>query len=392
MTPPARSAPSRFGSLPAEDSYFVYHLLSGVTPRPEMGLVVTRRMRRMPPHWVQDLRAKLDDEDRTIPDAMREDILRLCGIVETLPGYEYRRKEFSMLADAADESYDLDELSRILNGVGSICGFDHASMFLVRTGEAIKFDTRVCTSLPREWLLHYDRKRYQFLDPVILRALVDDEPFVFSDLKSPAPVIEDFWKDAVKYGIGREGCCFAYTLGSTIRVAMSFVSMGTAEETAMSYEMNRSDLMAFGRAVSEIFVAHAAVMPAVEPRLSIDELRFLKRLITVSDHAGVTELLERDEHASERASICRKLGVATVFQALVVMNRHEWQDDLPFAGAEVAKTYPGLLEHDPAPVAQPIRSTSSLVSGMGIVNLFGAEETLGSDEELRKPGKNLRIQ
>jgi hypothetical protein len=278
---------------------------------------------------------------------MEADVLRLCGIADAVPYYEYRRPEMSVIAEAVTDTTCLDELSRMVDAVGSLCDFRYASIFLLRAGEAIKFSKRVSTSLPKAWLMTYDRKNYRFVDPVLLGAYTHDEPFLFSQLTSASPMISDFWDDADAHGIGREGCCFVYEFDNGARVGMSFTSTGSSRSVMQSFSRNRWDLQAFGRLACEAFIRHAAVFEVKGSRPTIEELRFAKSVLDAADHLAVEALLQDERHIDLQRSLCARLGVKTIFQALLAITREGMLDDLPFEGDEVAKTYPDVLERVP---------------------------------------------
>jgi hypothetical protein len=298
----------------------------------------------MEEHWALSVVRRLSQVEPLGPPGLRDDIARLCEIVQALPSYEFRLPALAKLADALWECADLDSAAELMADVGSVCGFDYANIFLLRQGRAIAFEKRVCTSFPQEWLRAYDAKRYQFVDPVVARALEGGESFLFADLPVRAPIVESFWRDAVAHGIGREGCCFMFDLDLGVEIGMSFNSNGTREAAAAAFEANRSDLSVLGQVACRAFMEIAGVFQVHGTQLSVDDLRFLKSLINSSDPAGASALLQDTETQARQHSICKRLGVGTIFQALAVVARERWFDDLPFDGTEVAKPYPGELE------------------------------------------------
>ena len=301
-------------------------------------------------HWTQDVHEQLH-KIKDLPDATRDDIMRLCGIVEALPDYNYRRKEFIEFEEAVDACEDLDTLSELMQAVAELCGFKHASIFLLRTGEAITFKTRVCTSFPIKWLDRYDSKSYQFMDPVFKYAFIAEEPFQFVDLPPQPPFVESFWRDAVETGIGRQGCCFTYDFGMNIRIGVSFTATSSQTETTENYLKHRNDLEILGKRASETFIEQAGVFRVATDELTINELRYLKRLINASEDAAASAIVQEEKSAHLRRSICRRLGVTSMFQALSVVSKQDWFDDLPFEGPEVAKPYPEALERPPEQTA-----------------------------------------
>lgn len=293
----------------------------------------------MKDHWAAEVLRRAFRSEAAVPPALREDIARLCEIVQGLSYYEFRDLKLAELADALPDCDDLNAVADVLAQAGRVCGFDHASIFLLRHGEAISFDKRVCTSLPPEWLHTYDSERYQYLDPVVARAMSGGEPFLFSDLPDSAPMIQSFWTAAVAHGIGREGCCFVFDLDLDIRIGMSFTAEGTRDAAAATFEANRSDLQVLGDIACSMFVELAGMIRVDRTELSIDELRYLKGLISTTDPSGASALLQDADTQALQRSICYRLGVGTILQALAVVGRERWFDDLPFDSKEVVNSY-----------------------------------------------------
>lgn len=80
--------------------------------------------------------------------------------------------------------------------------------------------------------------------------------------------------------------------------------------------------------------------------LTDKELRFLHRLLLADDlekalaHAPVAGPIE-----SFQASICAKLGVRSVLQAISVSSANRWFDELPYDVQDVS----GVVEKQPTP-------------------------------------------
>jgi hypothetical protein len=286
------------------------------------------------------------------------DIKRLCDIVEALPDYEFRDTRLGAIAEELPEHADMDNLARLITEAGKTCGFTNASIFLLCYGSAITFEKRVCTSFPPEWLRAYDVNRYQYVDPVVARAISGGDPFLFSDLSRSSSLIEAFWTDSVAHGIGENGCCFVYDLDMNIRIGLSFASMGPPATVAEAFRVHRSDLDVLGRIACDTFIEHSGVFQTERADLSVEELRFLKSLISQSASDDVAALLQDQEMQPLQTSICEHLGVATIFQALAVASRERWFNDLPFDGPEVAKPYPGVLQREPSD--RPTRTDPAL--------------------------------
>ena len=124
----------------------------------------------------------------------------------------------------------------------------------------------------------------------------------------------------------------------------SFTATSSQTETEENYLQHRNDLEILGKHASETFIEQAGVFQVEKDELTINELRYLKRLINASEDAAASAIVQEEKSANLRRSICRRLGVTSMFQALSVVSKRDWFDDLPFEGPEVAKPYPEALE------------------------------------------------
>lgn len=287
-------------------------------------------------HWVEGVLRRANQRHTKIPTSVRDDIERLCNIVKNLTYYEFYNEEMVGFVEDLSDCNDIDNISDIIVNVGKMCGFDHASIFLLRHGDAITFKKRVCTSYPWSWLVAYDQNRYQFIDPVVLRALRSDGSFLFSEIDSTSPQVERFWRDAKQFGIGTEGCCFVYEFDPGIRIGISFTSTGTSALVEKAFDHHGSDLAVLGQIACQSFVEMCGVFRAAGSELSIDELRFIKMLIDISDPSDASKLIGHPESQVWQSSICRKLGVGTIYQAFAIVSREKLFDDLPFADLDVS--------------------------------------------------------
>lgn len=298
-------------------------------------------------HWARTFRERIGCRDPEWEGSLHQDMVRLCQIVEDLPSYEFLSPVLGELAEELNEVTDRDELARVLGLVAAACEFVHGSIFLLRYGEIVAFDFRVCTTYPRDWLQLYDASAYQTQDPIVLRALNGSEPFLFSDTPNTSLTTDQFWRDVSKAGIGREGCCFVFEGDRGTRVGMSFSTDADSAAVSSTFERYKSDLYQFGQIATEVFIEISAVFAVERSDLSEDEQRFLKRLIKGPSENEYRDMTQGANFERLRISICNKMGVTNLLQAVSVVSRERWFDTMPFDGDEVGKPYSGPLERVP---------------------------------------------
>lgn len=294
--------------------------------------------------WIARLIERSIDLGDSLPSDLLSDIVRVARIALEQPEYQFRWPELKVIAEYIDDSSSGDEYVAALVGAADICQFDFASVFVIRHGNAINFRKRVCTTMPDSWLENYDARRYKFTDPVTLKALGGATRLLFSDIKLTSPMAESFWKDAEKYGIGRNGILFTYDLGMGIKIGMSLVSGDTEEVVADRYEKYGNDLEVFGAIAARSFADSFGLFHVDQTDLTVDDLRFLKALMNSASPVDAASLMEDNKMRAVQDSICKRLGVSTVYQALSIVAREGWFDDLPFDGEEVLKPSPLKLE------------------------------------------------
>ena len=292
-------------------------------------------------HWI---RSVLEDALRGHPpvsDTLKRDLGRIVGIVEAMDVHAFRQPELEHLCDQLSECIEIDVLSDLLGHAAELCGFLHASVFILTEGESIAFRTRVCTTFPVTWLETYGARNYQFVDPVVARAIGDNGPFRFSDIADELPMTRSFWKDAERHGIGRDGICVAFDMPGGVRVGVSFTTDQDSECVSDLIRLNGLDAVCLARAAADAFVSLARVTPATPDCLTSGELRFLRRLVTGGD-PETGPIAEQDA-----TSICTKLGVGSVLQAVAVASANRWFDELPFEMADVSIAAPGSRDLEP---------------------------------------------
>lgn len=296
-------------------------------------------------HWTKGVRKQLAELSKDIPLSAQEDIKRLCEIAESAPEYTYRKRDFIALKESLCDVENLREVAKILEEVAHSCGFDYASIFLLKSGSELIFTNRVCTSLPKDWLLRYDKKDYRFVDPVVAHAMQSSGSFLFSDLPELPSFMMAFWSDALAHGVGREGCCFTYHMNKGIQIGISYNSMQSQSYVSKHYAENQRDLQEIGELACDAFVSLSSTFHVERCQLKIEELRYLKSLIWAVDDISAIALLQDGRTQSLRKSIYQKLKVRTISQALFVVSQQHCFDELPFEDVEVSKSYIGLLEH-----------------------------------------------
>lgn len=294
-------------------------------------------------HWVRTILWDALNSRGSLSEETRRDMERIARLVEEQGVYRFRTERRDEIADALSEASGLDELSQLMWEAAVECGVEHATLFLLRQGGGVAFRTRICTSYPAAWVGRYQARSYQFIDPVLARALTDDGPFRFSDVDVASPVARDFWRDAEDHGVGRDGLCAAFELEGGVRIGVSFATRKVGKPLEDVMHANVFDMVAMARIGAEAFAAVARSTRALPSSLSPQELRFLHMLVTADNPEEALSVMPGfGSNDALQSEIRRKLGVRTILQAVALASANNWFDALPYDVRDVASAFPEL--------------------------------------------------
>lgn len=294
-------------------------------------------------HWVNVIIEDAMTPENPLPEHIANGLKRIAKIVEISDVAQFRTAELEGIAEAICECTELTEISQLLWQATTAFGFQNFSMFVIRQGRSAAFPSRLCTSLNTKWLERYVDKSYQYVDPVALRASERDGSFVFSELNRSCPLSEEFWVDAEKHNVGRNGFCHATIRPDGSRLGVSFLTSANSHMTTDIVRLNSYDLRAIAEFAIEAFCHLSCGHTLREEDLTVQELKFLH--IIATSVSPETALLQEPCYGSNKSlqnSIRRKLGVETIFQAVSVASAKCLFDDLPYYFDEVISPFPKL--------------------------------------------------
>lgn len=294
-------------------------------------------------HWVQVILEDTVWGQRKLPDHVIEGLKRIKEMALSSDVVQFRTQEFEEIADELSICDDLNELSLLLWRAATTCGFQHFCLFVVNQGNSPTFASRMCNSYMPEWLEHYQRNSFQYVDPIFAKAKKTNGSFLFSEASNSSPVVQAFWEDAERYGVGRNGVCYVITRPDSSRIALSFSTCDIKEIADAKIRLNAFDLGSIAQLAIECFCYNSAVSLSDDNVLSDDELRFLHLLTTNSNPEVALSLIPTfGGNESIQSSIRRKLGVQTIFQAVSIACSKQWFDKLPFYRDEIVSSCDSL--------------------------------------------------
>lgn len=291
-------------------------------------------------HWVRTVceNAFWGDQDRS-SNAM-EGINRIIQLIENSDVHLLRTEELEQICDHLADTVDLEELSELMWRAATSTGFQNFAIFVLHQGQGSSFKSRICTSFHDEWIARYIQNNYQYVDPVMSKASISDDWFLYSDLAGTAPAVKCFWRDAEKHRIGRNGVCFPMTRSDGTRVAVSFTTLNTNTAVEEAVRLNGYDLRFIAESAVDAFCYAASDSSLENDTLTVDELRFLHVLATSADPEEALKITPSfGSNKSLQVSIRKKLSVDTVYQAVAIAASRNWFNTLPYDTKEILKTF-----------------------------------------------------
>lgn len=292
-------------------------------------------------HWARMVLEDAVGPLESIEVGRREDLMRIAALVADREVVAFRTADRDGLAEALTECTSLDGLTQLMQEAAQACGFQYGTIYLLRQGSGGVFRTRISTSYPLDWVLRYQEKSYRFVDPVMRASETRDGPFLFSEIESAAPVVHAFWEDAARYGVGREGFAVAFDFEKGVRVGVTFSTVFSKERFSETFPFDAHDALKFARLGAEVFILLARRTFPPPETLNRSELRFLHLLLTSDGpEEAISELVLEGTMDVMQASICTKLRVWSVIQAVAVATANHWFDDLAFDVRDVSVLRP----------------------------------------------------
>lgn len=270
------------------------------------------------------------------------DLGRLAEAIIASEFVAWRRPGSERIATRCLEAATRDDLGVLLAEIAGWAGATHVS-FQVIAERSARYDTRMITTLPEDWLAHYLRRRLQGADPVLAEALESDRPFLWSRLRGGerpgpdlAPMAVGFWRDAERFGIGPSGLTMPLPGPGGERMAFSLISALPVQIFAERMHERRHDLCQLVSGYAEAFRRVAVHGPDAAPVLNDWEVTLLRGLASGDDEtalksqlAAVTDIFRLESRLLEA------FRARTLAQAAAVATRLGLLDGAPLLAGDI---------------------------------------------------------
>ena len=118
-----------------------------------------------------------------------------------------------------------DDLADILKDIAAECGLSHiAHLRLAADKSPDSSLLTAVTTFPKEWQARYFMKQYIKIDPTIARGRTAVLPFDWETLERDDPAIINFFRDANRHNVGRNGISIPVRNRRNVNSMVSFTS------------------------------------------------------------------------------------------------------------------------------------------------------------------------
>ncbi|WP_424934184.1 autoinducer binding domain-containing protein [Amaricoccus macauensis] len=260
-----------------------------------------------------------------------------------MPRHEATDRLQSRLSDAET----LDQVAAIFGDIPHEFGFEHATLIILNEGGRY-LSRRVLSTLPDEWWKDYHGLRLFDNDPLIGGIVARECELYLDEL---LPVDEDaprpYSKAALARGIGIDGVIYKIAYPSGLVAAVILNTSKGPDYARRRYAKYREDLQALAFATCDALVYFSRIGSSVAAHLEGEEIHFLRLVAISEDPTSALKMECRFGSAQTlQSQIIRKLGVKSIFQAVLIAARRGLLDAAIFHPGEIVGTRPQIAGWD----------------------------------------------
>jgi DNA-binding CsgD family transcriptional regulator len=187
--------------------------------------------------------------------------------------------------------YNSDELAVILKAIAAEVGLSHISYVRISSDKSL--DTSVLTAVATfssEWQFRYFVKQYITVDPIISHGRTAILPFDWDSLSRDDPAVLNFFTDAVRHGVGRNGLSIPVRNRKNAYSVVSFMSDLPRREWESFKQFNMPSLQQLSALIDSAASINSKTPPA-PVQLSRREEQCLIWAARGKTHQEVAEIL-----------------------------------------------------------------------------------------------------
>ncbi|PZX11693.1 autoinducer binding domain-containing protein [Palleronia aestuarii] len=244
-----------------------------------------------------------------------------------------------------DEAMAIDQVASVFGEIPELFGFSDASLVVLNEGRTC-LARRVISTLPAAWWQDYHQMRLCEDDP-LMKTIVSREHELFLDeLVPPPPAPRRYMEAAEAHGIGCNGVIFKIAYPSGLVAAVVLNTTRTPDYARRQYRAYRDDLRLVAQATCDALVHFSQVGAKEVDPLTAEEIGFLRLVALSEDPVKALAVDCRQTSQLIQSRIIQKLGVRSIFQAILVAARYGLLDAAMFHPDEVIPTRPLITGWD----------------------------------------------
>ena len=261
-------------------------------------------------------------------------------------GFFARNAATDMLRQAIEDAETLDQVGEVFGSMPAEFGFDEATLIILNEGGRY-LSRRVLSSLSDEWWSDYHSLRLFENDPLISGILGQDHEVFLDELIPKHDCPMHYTKAAQARGIGVNGVIFKIAYPTGLVAAVILNTLRGPDHARAQFRKYRDDLQALAYATCDALIHFSGIGLAAMAPLSAEEIHFLRLVAISEDPARALSMDCRFGSAVViQRQVIRKLGVRSIFQAVLVAARRGLLDAAIFHPDEVVTTRPRIAGWD----------------------------------------------
>lgn len=276
-------------------------------------------------HWAYHVLEAVTWDRKELSPRVEAGLTKMVDIIANKSDHVYRENELADIAEKLMVAANLSDINELLWKAATLSGFKHASLVSL-SGRSLIGKFNACTSYSKEWIIAMASQRQFTADPIIQELLNGRDAFYFSDIRKSDNANESYWLERDRYRLGRNGFALGITTTNQAkRIGAIFCSDRPEETTRAIVEENGSDLREVARLAAETFATLSRIKSQEKESLNNVELEFLQTLALSDDPKSALNFTPVfGSKRSIQSTIKKKLGVNTIFQAVVVAAENGW--------------------------------------------------------------------
>ncbi len=298
-------------------------------------------------NWFAEVLDDLISQSERIELDTIAELRRVRDRISQEGGLPSRNPATEILASRIGDAETLDQVAEAFGTIPVEFGFDEITLIILNEGGRY-LSRRVLSSLPDQWWVDYHALRLFDRDPLI-EGIITREHELFLDELVPkaenAPM--PYTRAAHALGIGTNGVIFKIAYPSGVVAAVILNTKRSPQLVRSQYRKYREDLMALAFATCDALIHFSRIGATTMADLSCEEIHFL-RLLALSEDPGSALKMDVSfgSAATVQMQIVRKLGVKSIFQAVLIAARRGLLDAAIFHPNEVIGTRPRIAGWD----------------------------------------------